>query len=104
KQLAQHDDYFEQLRSEAASSGKKLCYIARFKDGQGKARLEQIGPEHPFFNLSGSDNIVAFTTDHYQETPMVIHGPGAGAKVTASGIIADIIRIANTAAFANAGQ
>ncbi len=103
ERLKEHNAHFEQLRAGAAEEGKKLCYIARFEGGEGAVKLQKIAPDHPFFQLSGSDNIVAFTTDHYSEHPMVIKGPGAGANVTASGIIADIIRTANTAASTNAG-
>ncbi|HYW36460.1 MAG TPA: bifunctional aspartate kinase/homoserine dehydrogenase I, partial [Balneolaceae bacterium] len=103
EQLKDYDDRFEQLRAKAEREDKKLCYIARFENGEGIIRLQKIAPDHPFYQLSGSDNIVAFTTNHYRENPMVIKGPGAGAEVTASGVIADILRVANTAAFTNAG-
>lgn len=102
--LKDHDDEFEELRSEAEKKGKKLCYIARFEDGKPKVSLERIGEEHPFYNLSGSDNIIALYTRHYNETPMVIQGPGAGAYVTAGGIIADLLRVTNTKVFNNAGS
>jgi aspartokinase/homoserine dehydrogenase 1 len=55
--------------------------------------LQQVGPEHPFYNLSGSDNIVSFFTNRYSSQPLVVKGAGAGADVTASGIFADVIRI-----------
>jgi len=101
EKLKEFDHYFESLRSEAESEGKKLCYIARFVPGEASVKLEKIDSSHPFYNLSGSDNIVSFTTDHYYQNPMVIKGPGAGADVTASGIIADILRIADTRSFHN---
>ena len=66
-------------------------------------KLEEIGTGHPFYGLSGSDNILALYTEHYQESPMVIKGPGAGAKVTAGGIVADILRVTYTKAHSNAG-
>ncbi len=50
---------------------------------------------HPFYNLSGSDNIISFTTERYKERPLVIKGPGAGAEVTAAGVFAEIIGISN---------
>lgn len=101
--LKDHDEEFENLRKEAGKEGKKLCYIARFEPGKAVVRLEKIDESHPFFNLSGSDNIVALFTRHYSENPMVIKGPGAGAHVTAGGIIADILRVTNTKVFSNAG-
>lgn len=103
EKLRQYDDQFEKLRSDAESAGNKLCYIARFEKGEGVVKLEQIGRDHPFFGLKGSDNIVALYTDHYQDSPMVVKGPGAGAKVTAGGIVADILRVVNTKVHSNAG-
>lgn len=55
--------------------------------------LKAVGPEHPFYTLSGSENIVAVTTDRYLESPLVIRGPGAGASVTAAGVFADLMRV-----------
>jgi bifunctional aspartokinase / homoserine dehydrogenase 1 len=102
--LKEFDSYFENLRIDAEMEGKKLCYIARFENGKPEVALEKIDGSHPFYNLTGSDNIVALYTRHYNENPMVIQGPGAGANVTAGGIIADILRVTNTKVFNNAGS
>ncbi len=104
EKLKKHDHEFEMMRSDAESEGKKLCYIARFDGERPSVALEKIDEDHPFYNLSGSDNIIALYSNHYNETPMVIQGPGAGANVTAGGIIADILRVTNTKAFNNAGS
>jgi aspartokinase/homoserine dehydrogenase 1 len=69
--------------------------VAAFENGNANVGLQQIKPEHPFYNLEGSDNIVLFFTDRYPVNPLIIKGAGAGADVTASGIFADIIRIGN---------
>ena len=69
--------------------------MATFENGNANVGLQQIAPEHPFYNLEGSDNIVLFFTDRYPINPLIIKGAGAGADVTASGIFADIIRIGN---------
>jgi len=103
EKLKEFDDQFEVLRAAAAAKGQKLCYIARFENGKGVVKLEQIDRDHPFYGLKGSDNIVALYTDHYQQSPMVIKGPGAGANVTAGGIVADILRVVNTKVYSNAG-
>jgi aspartokinase/homoserine dehydrogenase 1 len=103
EKLEQHDEEFEELLQKASSSGNKLCYIARYEQSEASVKLEEIGPEHPFYNLSGSDNILSIHSTNYNEYPMVIKGPGAGANVTAAGIVADILRIANTKAYSNAG-
>ncbi|HKK45653.1 MAG TPA: bifunctional aspartate kinase/homoserine dehydrogenase I [Balneolaceae bacterium] len=97
--LEKHDEAFSELYEDAQTNNKKLCYIARYEDGKATVKLEQISPDHPFYGLDGSDNIVAFKTQHYQESPIVVKGPGAGAGVTASGIIADILRISNSPSF-----
>ena len=101
--LKKHDDDFEALRSKAEANDKKLCYIARFENGRGVVKLEQISRDHPFFGLDGSDNIMALYTRYYKESPMVIKGPGAGANVTSGGIVADILRVVSTKAASNAG-
>lgn len=97
--LENYDEEFTELYEDANNSNKKLCYIARYEEEKATVKLEQIGPDHPFYGLDGSDNIVAFKTHHYQQSPIVVKGPGAGADVTASGIIADILRISNTPSF-----
>ncbi|MCC5941406.1 MAG: bifunctional aspartate kinase/homoserine dehydrogenase I [Balneolaceae bacterium] len=101
--LKEYDDDFENLVNDAAKLGKKLCYIARFEKGKAEVKLEKIDSSHPFYNLSGTDNILALYSSHYNENPLVVKGPGAGAGVTAAGIIADVLRVANTKAYSNAG-
>lgn len=99
KELAKRDEDYTKLYETASREDKKLCYIARYEDGKATVILESIGPKHPFYNIEGSDNIVAFNTKHYKESPLVVKGPGAGAGVTASGIVADILRIGNAPTF-----
>jgi bifunctional aspartokinase / homoserine dehydrogenase 1 len=93
KTLQKHDDAFEKLRVQAAASKEKLRYKAVLKEGKVSVALGSVTEQHPFYSLSGSDNIILLTTERYQERPMVIRGPGAGAAVTAAGVFADIIRI-----------
>lgn len=93
-QLAAHNDHFENLRATAKADGKVLRMIASL-DESGKARisLEAVGIDSPFYFLSGSDNMIVFVTARYQERPLVVRGPGAGAEVTAAGVFAEIISI-----------
>lgn len=93
--LAAHDNDFERLRKNAASKNEKLRYMAVLEQGKTTIKLASVGDQHPFYSLSGSDNIILLTTERYHERPMVIRGPGAGAEVTAAGVFADIIRIGN---------
>jgi aspartokinase/homoserine dehydrogenase 1 len=81
--------------TQAAAQGQRLKYIARYENGQASTSIEAVGPTHPFFNVAGSDNIIAFTTRRYRTNPLIVVGPGAGADVTAAGVFADIIRIIN---------
>jgi aspartokinase/homoserine dehydrogenase 1 len=91
--LEKHDDSFEQLRKKAADKNQKLRYMAILENGKVKIQLGSVDDQHPFYSLKGSDNIILLTTERYNERPMVIRGPGAGAEVTAAGVFADVIRI-----------
>lgn len=93
--LAENEQLFQDLLAKAYKEGKKLKYVASYKDGKAVTGLQMVDKSHPFYNLEGKDNIVLFTTKRYPEQPLVIKGAGAGAEVTASGIFADIMRIAN---------
>ena len=62
---------------------------------QGRVELRRYKKDHPFAQLSGSDNIIAFKTTRYKEQPLIVRGPGAGAQVTAGGIFSDILRLAS---------
>ena len=92
-ELKNSNDYFEKLKSEAEKAGKVLRYIGKLENGQVEISLQSVGAEHPFYALSGSDNIIAFTTDRYNETQMVVKGPGAGAAVTAAGVFSDLVKV-----------
>ena len=73
---------------------KPIIEIKEFKDSKAKVGLKEIPEGHPFYNLKGKDNIVMFYTERYPEQPLIIKGAGAGADVTASGLFADIIKVA----------
>jgi aspartokinase/homoserine dehydrogenase 1 len=93
--LTKNEGHFQNLYKAAKDKNCRLKYVAEFVDGKASVGLQHIAPEHPFYNLEGSDNIVLFFTDRYPENPLIIKGAGAGADVTASGIFADVIRIGN---------
>jgi aspartokinase/homoserine dehydrogenase 1 len=93
--IRQHDAEFEERRQRLARESKKLRFVARLENGLGSIELEEVGITHPAYPLEGSNNIILITTLRYHEQPMVIRGYGAGADVTAAGVFADIIRVAN---------
>lgn len=94
-ELEKNSAYFENLKSQASSANKALRYIGSLVDGKVAITLQMVDASHSFFILSGSDNIIAFTTERYKERPLVVKGPGAGAEVTAAGVFADIINVGN---------
>ncbi len=89
------DEPFEQERQRLAAEKKRWRFVAQWADGKGSVSLREIEQGHPFYNLEGSNNIVLLTTERYREYPMLIQGYGAGAAVTAAGVFADIMRVAN---------
>jgi aspartokinase/homoserine dehydrogenase 1 len=86
------DPYFEQRREEAEAAGRVLRFVATLENGQATIQMQAVEANHPFASLSGSDNMIVFTTERYRERPLVIKGPGAGSEVTAAGIFAEIIK------------
>ncbi|MEX0721329.1 MAG: bifunctional aspartate kinase/homoserine dehydrogenase I [Balneolaceae bacterium] len=95
EKLDEYEEVFQRLYKEAATQNKRIKYVAAFEDGKAKTGLETFTQEHPFYNLGGKDNIVLFHTNRYSEQPLVVKGAGAGAAVTASGIFADVMKIAS---------
>jgi aspartokinase/homoserine dehydrogenase 1 len=93
--LKKDDAKFVKMKEAAAKKGNSLCYIATFEKGKAVISVQEIGKEHPFSNLTLSDNIVAFTTKRYCNTPLTIKGPGAGGEITGSGILSDVLTISN---------
>lgn len=93
KKLKEYDPSFTNIRREVESQNKKLRYIASFEHGKALISLQSVGPEHPFYNLSGNDNIIAITTKYYSKNPVVIRGPGAGADVTAAKVLEGVVRV-----------
>ena len=95
KQLPQLDNDFEQQRKVLEKQGKRWRFVATMDAGKASVSLREVEKGHPFYNLEGSNNIVMLTTERYKEFPMLIQGYGAGASVTAAGVFANIMSIAN---------
>lgn len=96
KKLEEHEEAFQALAKKAEDKGARLKVVATYDNGKASVGLREIDKDHPFYILEGSDNIVLFNTNRYDRQPLVIKGAGAGAAVTAMGIFADIMRIANS--------
>ncbi|CAH9141565.1 unnamed protein product [Cuscuta epithymum] len=97
QQLPQFDEVLAKQRQEAEVAGEVLRYVGVVDVGrqEGSVKLERYKKGHPFTQLSGSDNIIAFTTERYSTQPLIVRGPGAGAEVTAAGVFSDILRLAS---------
>ena len=95
KHLPMLDDEFEQKRKRLEAQNKRWRFVAKMEMGNTSVELTTVEKGHPFYNLEGSNNIVMLTTERYKEYPMLIQGYGAGASVTAAGVFANIMSIAN---------
>ena len=89
------DADFESRRQQLEAEGKHWRFVATMEHGKTNVALKEVDRNHPFYNLEGSNNIVLLTTERYKEYPMQIQGYGAGASVTAAGVFANIMSIAN---------
>jgi aspartokinase/homoserine dehydrogenase 1 len=89
------DEHFESERLVLEKEKKKWRFVGLMEEGKASVSLQSVKPGHPFYDLEGSNNIVLLTTQRYNESPMLIKGYGAGAAVTAAGVFADLIKVAN---------
>ena len=94
-ELPKLDAKFEEDRKQLVAEKMHWRFIAKYENGKGSVSLSKVDERHPFYHLEGSNNIILLTTERYKEYPMLIQGYGAGAGVTAAGVFADIMRIAN---------
>ena len=95
RRLPELDADFERRRARLAAEGKRWRFVATMDHGRTSVALQEVEKGHPFYNLEGSNNIVMLTTERYKEYPMLIQGYGAGASVTAAGVFANIMSVAN---------
>ena len=95
KNLPSLDADFEARRKVLEQQNKRWRFVAKLEDGKGSVSLMEVDEHHPFYGLEGSNNIILLTTERYHDYPMLIQGYGAGASVTAAGVFADIMSIAN---------
>ena len=95
KKVPSLDADFEARRKVLEAENKHWRFVAKLENGKASVGLQEVGVNHPFYGLEGSNNIILLTTERYKEYPMMIQGYGAGAGVTAAGVFADIMSIAN---------
>ena len=93
-EMENQEAHFKAIYEEAAAKNCKLKFVATYENGNASVGLQHIPSNSDFYHLYGKDNLVLFFTERYPEQPLVIKGAGAGAEVTASGVFADIIRVA----------
>lgn len=93
-EMEKQEPHFKQLFEAAQANNAKLKFVAEYDKGIAKVGLQHIPANSDFYHLYGKDNLVLFYTERYPEQPLVVKGAGAGAEVTASGVFADIIRVA----------
>ena len=94
-ELDRNDDNFKKMIEDAFSQKAKLRYVASLQDAKATIQLMRVTEDSPFYNLASTDNMIVFHTARYKERPLVIQGPGAGADVTAAGVFAELIQLAN---------
>ncbi|KAH9611305.1 hypothetical protein KSS87_023667 [Heliosperma pusillum] len=97
QQLPGFDEHWAKKLQAAEDAGEVLRYVGSVDVAscKGAVKLGSYKKDHPFAQLSGSDNIILFTTERYKEQPLIVRGPGAGAQVTAAGVFSDILRLAS---------
>jgi bifunctional aspartokinase / homoserine dehydrogenase 1 len=93
KQLKNHDEAFKKLLEKAYSQNKVLRYVAKLEKGKASASLRSVSLDNPLAGTRGADNLFAIYTRRYNKRPLVVQGPGAGAEVTAAGVLVDILKI-----------
>ena len=94
--LPQLDAEFAARVDEAKANNKVLRYAAQVENGVCRVGPTTVPATSPLGSLSGTDNLVEFTTTWYTPNPLVIQGRGAGTEVTASGVLSDIVELAYT--------
>ena len=95
EKIKEYDADFEKRWKQLSKDNKRLRYVALLENGKATIELMEVNSNHPAYSLEDSNNIIMLTTERYREQPMIIRGYGAGAEVTAAGVFADIIRVAN---------
>jgi aspartokinase/homoserine dehydrogenase 1 len=92
--LPEHDAAMTKILRDAQAENKVLRFVGSVtQDGEASVRLRRYPEDHAFARINHTDNIVRFQTDRYDETPLIVQGPGAGPQVTAAGVFTDLLRL-----------
>jgi aspartokinase/homoserine dehydrogenase 1 len=94
ERLEELDPYFSELAEEARARGQKLRYVIEVAEGRCRARLEQLSSDDELLRPGVADSVVAFYTERYGDSALIIRGKGSGPELTASGVLADILMLA----------
>ena len=92
ERLSKYDNQFLNMYTSASREDKVLRYIATWDGQNATVELKAVGSKNPFYHQNRRENFVVFTTKRYKDTPMIIKGHGAGAEVTAAGVLGDILK------------
>lgn len=96
QKLTEYDQELSAMAIQARQEGKVLRFMGTLENGRATLSLQAIGPEHPFYQLSDTNNIVSITSRYYYKNPVVIKGPGAGASITAASVLSNVIQAGQT--------
>ncbi|MBC8345690.1 MAG: bifunctional aspartate kinase/homoserine dehydrogenase I [Candidatus Marinimicrobia bacterium] len=91
-QLSEYDNQFLTRYELAKKENKVLRFVGSWDGNKAVVGLNSVGIDNPFYNQNGRENFIVFTTKRYHDTPLVIKGHGAGAEVTAAGVLGDILK------------
>lgn len=96
KRLSQHDQHFVELAHKAKAQNRRLRYVIEVAEGRCQARLEQLSPDDELLRPGVADSVVAFETTRYGDSALIVRGKGSGPELTASGVLADILMLAQS--------
>lgn len=92
--LPAYDQFWKEQFKEAQKSNQTLRYVGELKNGKIHVGVQWVPVQSPIGQLKGTDNLIQVYSRFYNETPLVIQGPGAGKEVTAGGVMSDILKTA----------
>jgi|HigsolmetaAR202D_1030399.scaffolds.fasta_scaffold00514_24 homoserine dehydrogenase len=91
EQVQSLDQHYRERIAQTRANGAVLRYVATVKEDGASVGFRELPLSHPLASLKGADNLISFTTERYNERPLVVRGPGAGVDVTAAGVLSDLI-------------